>query len=298
VFCLLLLISFTFLFRLLDYAVWQELSENLSTLTSLYRSELFFPKFQLFLLKLYTKQYNTLGWEPTCNESGRTGTLRATIISMMSKAGDNTVNKKAFDIFQESINNPETVLSSSTASLINGDLRSTIYRCAIRYNEQYVYNELKVLYEHSTFPEEQRDCLLIMGCVKNEQLQDEMIEYIFNSGMVRSQDFATPLSSLVLTTDNGSYRVWEYFQTNYSILRSKYESGPIWAVLVSIWCSGLSQSISNINNVEEYFNSPKTPANSGSKRLQQVLESLRTKVIRRERDRLVVTTYLQNRFPQ
>jgi ERAP1-like C-terminal domain len=250
----------------------------------------FFGKFQMFLSKLYTKQYNTLGWEAKTDESGRTGTLRATIISMMGKAGTLDVDKKAFELFQASISDPIN-------SPINGDLRGTIYRSALRYDEQFVYASLKKLFEQSSFPEEQRDCLSIMGCVKDPERHRQMLDYVFNSGMVRPQDLATPLSSLASSSDYGGQCVWEYFQANYETLRARYQSGPIWPVCVGICCSGLSQSLSSADKVEEYFQSPQTPAGSGGKRLKQVLEVLRTKAKRRERDRDVVETYLLQMFP-
>ena len=70
-----------------EYAVWQELSENLAALASLYRSESFFPRFQSFIQEIYTKQMGNIGWDAKEGEAQRTGTLRATVINMLAMAG-------------------------------------------------------------------------------------------------------------------------------------------------------------------------------------------------------------------
>jgi hypothetical protein len=56
-----------------------------------------------------------LGWEPKPDKEGRTGTLPATVISMMGITQDIVVLHKAFDIFKAYKQNPEV-------APISGDL--------------------------------------------------------------------------------------------------------------------------------------------------------------------------------
>jgi hypothetical protein len=60
---------------------------------------------------------------------------------------------------------------------------------------------LKEIYENSTFPKEQHNYLLVMGCVKDSDWHAEMLEYMFNSGRVHSQDIAFSLGSLTNSMD-------------------------------------------------------------------------------------------------
>jgi aminopeptidase 2 len=175
--------SLTFDFSVaLEYAVWQELSENLSGLSSLYRSEPFYGKFKQFICGLYSRQVKKLGWEAHPDESARTGTMRGTAISMMAISGDNEVMKEAYDRFMKYKEQPE-------ANPLGGDLRPVIFKLALRFDEAVVLPALKEIYERSTFPEEQRDCLGVMGKVEDPLRHSEVFEYTIFSGKVRRRSF-------------------------------------------------------------------------------------------------------------
>jgi hypothetical protein len=161
-----------------EYAVWQELSENLSNLSSLYRSEPFYGSFQKYLRSVYTNQLTKLGWEAAIDKSQRTGTLRGTVIQMLCVAGHMDVCKEALSRFKLFVESPEQ-------NPIPGDLRSIVYRAAMRQDEAYVFDKLKEFYEASSFPEEQRNCLTVMASVKDMKRHAEMIEYVLFSGKVR-----------------------------------------------------------------------------------------------------------------
>jgi hypothetical protein len=160
-----------------EYAVWQELSENLSNLASLYRSEDFFPRFQAFIKKLYIKQMDMLGWEAKEGESQRTGTLRGRIISMLRIAGEESVCVEAFQRFSDYAKDPDS-------ANIPGDLQRIVFRAALSYDEAKVYPMLKQIFEESTFPEEQRNCLSVLGCVADMGRHADMLNYALFSGKV------------------------------------------------------------------------------------------------------------------
>lgn len=68
----------------IEFNLWQELSENLMSLGSLYRGASFFPKYQLLLTEIYEPQFKRLGWEPLENESSRAGkVMHCLIISIL-----------------------------------------------------------------------------------------------------------------------------------------------------------------------------------------------------------------------
>jgi len=262
----------------LEYAVWQELSDNLSSLASLVRSEPFFPNLQRFLKHIYEGQLELLGWEASVDESPRTGTLRATVIGMLGIAGVTDVLKKAFDMFMAYKANPDT-------GEISGDLRETVFRCALRYDEAVVFSALKDIYQDSsTFPEEQRDCLAVMGCVKDSDRHADMLQYTLLSGYVRLQDVAFPLASLSGTTDDGGRSSWRYFKDNYSRLHERFGSGPMWANCVALCVRGLTTT-EDVADVERFFQEPSHEVGSAQKRLAKALEIVQVHMDRRDRDR-------------
>uniref|UniRef100_A0A7S2UHQ9 Aminopeptidase n=1 Tax=Attheya septentrionalis TaxID=420275 RepID=A0A7S2UHQ9_9STRA len=271
-----------------EYAVWQELSENLSNLSSLYRSESFYGSFQKYLRSVYTNQLTKLGWEAATGESQRTGTLRGTVIQMLCVAGHSDVCKEAFSRFKLFVESPEQ-------NPIPGDLRSIVYRAAMRQDEAYVFDKLKELYEASSFPEEQRNCLTVMASVKDMKRHAEMIDYVLFSGKVRLQDVAFPLNALASTTDMGGKTCWNLMRDDFDRLSQKFEGGPVWGALVGLSCRGLCTHEDAVE-VEKFYNDPAHPCGSATRRLMQGLEAVRTKADRLERDRAGVAAFLAAGF--
>lgn len=225
-----------------------------------------------------------LGWEASKGESPRTGTLRATVISMLGTAGDEAVAREAFVRLVAFDEDPDK-------SPIPGDLRSTVFRCALRYDEATAFEVLKRIYEGSTFPEEQRDALSVMGCVKDETRHAAMLEYALLSDSVRLQDIMFPLSSLSGTTDEGGRAAWAYFKDNYSRLHDKLGSGPMWANCVGLSVRGLTTA-DDVFDVERFFSEPSHAIGSAQQRLAKALEIVKVQMERRERDRGSLSQFL------
>lgn len=263
-----------------DYAVWQELSENLADLASVYRSEPFFPKFQAYLLKIYSKQMQILGWDSKEGESQRTGTLRAAVISMVGRAGDNAVREEAYRRFcafdQDGVNIP-------------GDLQRNVFRLALQHDEEHAIVALTRIYEKSTFPEEQRNCLSVMGSVKDMKRHADIMEYALFSGKVRLQDSVFTLNTLSSSTDEGGRACWKAFQTQYDRFHAKFFGGPMWGACVGLSCRGL-RTLAEADEVESFFQAK--PPGSAKRRLIQGLEAVRTRATRLERDRELVAAFL------
>lgn len=263
-----------------DYSVWQELSENLGDLCRLYRAQDYFPKFQAYVAKIYTKQLELLGWDAQDGESQRAGTLRASVINMMGEAGDKGVLAEAFRRFSE---------YDKAGVSIPGDLQEVVFHLAIRFDEAQVYPCLKRIYEESTFPEEQRNCLTALGSVQDMSRHAEMLEYALFSGKVRLQDVAFPLGSLSSASEEGGSACWEAFKNQYERLRVKFAGGPMWGACVGLSCRGL-RTLEDADDVAAFFDA--NPPGSAKTRLVQGLEAIRTRATRLTRDVGQVATFL------
>jgi aminopeptidase N len=207
----------------------------------------------------------------------------------MGLTGDKGVMKKAYEVFSVHRSDPN-------GSPIPGDLQGAIFRCALRYEEMAVFDGLREIYEGpGASPEEKRECLMVMGKVKDTVLRQKMMDYVFWSGFVRLQDITFALSSLATSDDDGGIAVWNFFKSNYAELSTKIGKGSnTWSACVGLSVSGLT-TIEAANEVEAFFE--KHPAGSASRRLEQGLEVVRTKIMRRERDREALTTFLDDLFP-
>lgn len=227
-----------------------------------------------------------LGWEASPGESQRIGTLRATIINILGVAGDDRVCREAYERFCEYASNPES-------SNVPGDLQSIMFRNALRFKEQDVYPMLKQIYESSSFPEEQRNCLSVLGCVKDMKLHKEMLEYTLFSGKVRLQDIAFSLNSLSETSDEGGKACWDLLRGRIDEMHKQFGVGPMWGAVCGLSCRGL-RTAEEADEVETFFENPAHPPGSAKRRLTQALEAVRTKAARLERDRASVAAFLES----
>jgi len=235
---------------------------------------------------LYAQHMERLGWDAVDGESQRIGTLRATIISMLGVAGDESVCEEAYTRFCEYASDPE-------GSNVPGDLQRIMFRTALRHNEEEVYPMLKRIYENSSFPEEQRNCLSVLGCVKDMKRHKEMIEYTLFSGKVRLQDIAFSLSSLSSTTDEGGRACWDLLNDRIGEIHGQFGVGPMWGAVCGLACRGL-RTLEEADEVEAFFMDPAHPPGSAKRRLTQALEGVRTKAARLERDRAAVAAFLES----
>lgn len=103
---------------------------------------------------------------------------------------------------------------------------------------------------------------------------------------------AFPLGSLTSASDEGGRAAWEYFKRNYDKLHSKLGTGFLWRDCVGLCSRGL-KTAAEAQEVEDFFNEPHHPAGSGTRRLQQALEVVRTSAARIERDRKALMTFFQ-----
>jgi aminopeptidase N len=248
----------------------------------MYRSQTFFGKFQAYLRHVYSSQMAKLGWDESPNESPRTGTLRGSIINMMIAAGDTSVCQEGFSRF-----------SQLDTTEVTGDLRSCMFRAALRHDEATVFAALQQMYEKSSFPEEQRTCLSVMGSVRDPVRHTEMLDYVLFSGKVLPQDIVFPLSSLCGTTDEGGQACWNYLVANYDKLQDRFMTGPMWAPVVGLCCRGL-RNLQDAKVAEQFFNH-RSPG-SAKRILSQALEAVQLCVTRLERDRDTVQAFLDETY--
>jgi puromycin-sensitive aminopeptidase len=210
-----------------EYSVWEELSENLSDLCRLYRAQDYFPKFQAYIAKIYSKQLEILGWDAKDGESQRTGTLRASVINMMGKAGDRGVLAEAFRRFSE---------YEKSGLSIPGDLQEVVFRLALRHDEAHVYLSLKRIYEASTFS--RRTAQLPYGYGYGARhvtpRGDARVCLVLRKSSPSGR--CLPLGSLSSASEDGGRACWEAFKSQYERFNIKFAGGPMWGACVGLSC--------------------------------------------------------------
>src|SRR6185369_16517731 len=103
-----------------DYTVWVEIAIGLASLRNLLFEQRFYPQFEKFCQKMFSKIGQSVGWKPKNNESHTQGLLRNLILSQQISYNDPAALKKGREIFTK-------------GGKIPADIRSVAYQ-AVAHN--------------------------------------------------------------------------------------------------------------------------------------------------------------------
>eukprot|EP01129_Flabellula_baltica_P009755 TRINITY_DN4040_c0_g1_i2.p1 TRINITY_DN4040_c0_g1~~TRINITY_DN4040_c0_g1_i2.p1 ORF type:complete len:857 (-),score=233.95 TRINITY_DN4040_c0_g1_i2:36-2606(-) len=190
-----------------DYTVWGDISSNLNYVSAIFSSQDFHPQFKQFVLGLYSKIGNTLGWEPKEGEGDLTKLLRATVLRQLGGNGDQSVIDEAKNKFEAYI---------ADNSTLSADLLSVVISLVMRNGGEEEYNKVVALYEAADQPEIRIKCLVGIGLSRDEELIARALEYAV-SDKVRSQDLFYLLNACA-STDKGRALTWNWVKENWTRL--------------------------------------------------------------------------------
>jgi hypothetical protein len=89
----------------MNYTVWADLSANLGALSTVFSQSDLSEKLNAFMVKLYSKVFDHLGWDAKENEDHLTQMLRSLVIPKLGRAGHEQViveSCKRFNAFAAS----------------------------------------------------------------------------------------------------------------------------------------------------------------------------------------------------
>ena len=90
------------------------------------------------------------------------------------------------EVTKEALRRFNLYLEEREKYAIPGYLQRIIFKTALKEDESFVFEQLKKIYKNSTFPEEQRNCLIVLGNVTDSELHTQMLEFVLFSGEVRT----------------------------------------------------------------------------------------------------------------
>lgn len=161
-----------------------EISSNLAGLCYLYEDEIFYPKYQKYLNKLFHPHFEKLGWNKKEGEKESTSSFRATVISMLIKSGDEEITKEAINLCEKYITDP---IKNNIAS----DLRGVCFKAYINIKDEKQatinYHKLRDYFKTITAQEEKLRLIGSFITVPYPQLMKESLDMSLN-GEVRTQD--------------------------------------------------------------------------------------------------------------
>jgi len=256
-----------------NFNVWSNISENLSSVGSLFSQEDFFPHFQTLLLGLFSKIYEKVSWSSS-TDTEMTKLLRPIVISQIGSNGDASVIEEAKKKFSEYIQDRNSCPP---------DLLSVIIKLAMRNGGEDEYLNMIKLYETSDVPEVKIKCLIGIGQVSDESLIERALEYGFSEN-VRVQDIIYLINACA-TTDKGKHATWSWVKTNWDKL-SQDLSPSLLARTVTCSTQGFDTN-EKAEEVRQFFSSGNTQPGI-ERTVEQSVETILSNAsyIERERENL------------
>jgi aminopeptidase N len=242
-------------------------------LVSMYKDESFFPKFQSYLIKIFGKQAELLGWDAKEGEDAIIGSFRSAVIGVMGGAGDEATLDEAHRRFTAYCEGGPAVAA---------DLRKVCYKLALKRGGLKVANQLFKLYSEATFPEEQTNLLSTIGGIDDFE---RVVEFVLFSGEVRLQDIIPPLASI-----GSADLCWSYFTREFSKLERTFSTGKMWGSLVFLFTRG-GEGDDRIAEISDFFKT--NSCGAAKRRVDQSLDSILVRTERLKRDRKVMEEWLK-----
>ena len=255
-----------------EFVIWSELSHKICDLAKLYKEEDFFPKFQELVNRLFTKQWSLLGWEEKDGESESAGSMRAAVLAAMATSGDKGIGSHALKLFND--------YYDDRSKTISADLRKIVYKLAIKEDERNVAKKMIELYGETAFPEEQRNLMMTVGCVKEPAMHSEVLDWVLYSGAVRLQDIPFPLMNLGSSNEAGANACFARLKKEFSQFKARFK-GPVWTNSVALMCRGVRDA----EEVEAFMKEHDCDLGNAKRKLQQAIEGIRLKSDRLKRDK-------------
>ena len=263
-------------------AVIQELGANLGFLLSIYSDddEIVAP-LRSFTAPLFTRLGDELGWEKKEGENSTDTIKRATVIGMLIHTRNEATVAKAKELF-----------AKRDSCNIDKDLKSLVYRTAMKEGTEETYKELKVIYECSDLADEKRRAFTSMGAASDPALQRKTLVWALLSGEVRNQDVPMLVAS-VSRSKRGGKVCWEFFKENFDQIEANFSAGQSFLLsgLVSACTSNLKTE-EDICDVNAFFDEHPMP--SAARAIKKSVEKIKLLSSRRARESKPLLHYLQS----
>ena len=162
-----------------------------------------------------------LGWESKPVDDYLTKLLRNLLLGSMIAFDDPEVIAEAEHRFTAYVERDEP---------IQADLRSIVYKAALRSGSRSTYNALLRIYRETTLQEEKDRVASALGTIRDEAMLREVLTFAMSSE-VRSQDTVFVISS-VAGSRLGRDLAWDHFRDNFALLHDRLQGAFLLVRLV------------------------------------------------------------------
>lgn len=237
---------------------------------------------QKFTLQLIEKGLKQVGWEPVAGEDINTTLLRKRLLLTAIVNGDEEANAKALSIFEAYKANPST-------SPIHADLRTCVYRAAIRANPAEAVSFLKQEWFSTKSIDGKDICLSAMGHASDATvIRDVLLPFLFSISPPAAATDSIPPADMhwlaMAMSNNRAARsyLWTHMRDHWEEVEAKLGGNPIVLDrLVNVSLPKFSD-YETLKDIETFFEKGSTKG--FDRTLETVKDSIRGRAAYKERD--------------
>lgn len=263
-----------------DSTVWESILSNLGQVSTLVKAAGLRKPFSRYVVGLLSKIAGKVGWDAKEGETPQTKALRARIIPLIGAHGEEKTVKRALSAFDAFYENKEYTPGFKGESSLSPDLRSGVYRIAVKQRGAAAFDQLLEIYKATPLQEERVRVLRSLGANSDPALVQRALDLAFDFETVRKQDFMYLVYGSAGTA-KGLRVAWAFLKKQWGRILKEFKGSSMIARLVSITAGFASED--DRKDVDAFF---KANDHAGAERkVSQCLESIaaNTKWLARDR---------------
>lgn len=261
-----------------EYVVWLEIAAGLERMLQVFADEKWLPKLNDFKRLIFSPLAKKLGWHSQKNESFARAMLRDMAIFQAGASGDKEIMDEAVRQFEKYVKGGEAP---------HKDIRSAVYFLAAKSGGEKSFSQLTKLYRLTHLSDEKNRLGEALGFFENKNLLPKALKFSLSKD-VKPQDISSILRS-VARNPKGRLLVWRFVKKNWQKFVKLYGVGAH-VILKVIEPLGSITDGRVADEIEQFFKKQK-PAGV-ERTVSQVVETIRSKAVWRERDREEIKKFL------
>lgn len=253
-----------------EYTVWASVDYALDRLNILLTHATDQQSLHAFGRELFQKIYADVGWNALPTEPHTRALLRSLVIRRLGAFGDENVINESLKYFDAHVNG---------SNQLAADLRSAVYQTVVHSKRKHIFDELLKIFRTSDMHEEKNRIVGALGCVDDQALIEQVLEFAMSSEM-RPQDTRYVLASLSHSM-NGRNAVWSHFKANCDEYSRRYEGNVAFGGMAKLVTQNFATE-EKAMEIEQFFESNPMPGTERS--VQQSVETIRIQAKWLDRD--------------
>ncbi|KAI9471610.1 hypothetical protein LPJ78_001603 [Coemansia sp. RSA 989] len=267
-----------------EFVVWQEISQRLDALQSVWANEAeAIGRIRALARTLYSPLAKRLGWDAVSGEDSLASRLRALAIRAAGFSGDAHVAAEA----RRRVN----AFFEGDRSVFNSDTQRAAFAVAVRTGGRAEFDKIRGYYLDTANPVDQRlAALSSLGFATDAALVDDVLTFAL-SERVRNQDLHQAIAA-INTSGSNRQRLWQWYCDNYAVLAARYRASMNYmGILLRLSVAEFTGN-SRADEIEAFFAARDT--SKFRRVLDQSLEKIRANTRWLEKDRSDVAAWLQS----